>query len=245
MSFKTEASMRSWVRLTGIFYLAIILIGAMCHLGIRGTLIVPGDAAATAINILNAEGWWRLSIAGDIVMQILDIPVILVLFLLFKNVNSRIALMALMFNIVQTAVLVANKQNLVQVIQLLLSTDPGSVSFEAGTEQAFLLIHLHTYGFSIGLIYFGMSCCLYGYLIYNSGFLPKTLGVMILIAGLSYLITSFVLIVAPSAGASVLPLLVFSLVGEVSFALWLIFKGVNFRTREEIPVGCSDPARKH
>lgn len=236
MGFKSEASMHLWVRIAGVFYLAIIVIGAVDHLVLRDPLMVPGDTTATALNILAAQNLWRAGIAADVVMQMLDIPVILVLYLLFKTVNSRIALLALLFNLVQTAVLVANKQNLVQVIQILLSVEPETAGFGQMAEQALLLIHLHNYGFSIGLIFFGVSCCLYGYLIYNSGFLPRVLGFMIALAGASYLVSSFALILDPAIGGALVPLLAFSLIGEVSFALWLVSRSVAFQTVDEMPI---------
>ena len=242
MNCKTEPFTQNWVRLTGVFYLAIILIGALNHLVIRGSLIVPGDAVETAINILNAQELWRLGIAGDIVMQILDIPVILVLYLLLRVVDFRIALLALLFNIIQTAVLVANKQNLIHVSLLLLRTDPASTDFHQVAEQAYLLTDLHNYGFSIGLIFFGFSCCLYGYLIYKSSFLPKVLGIMMAIAGISYLVSSFALIVAPAIAGSLVPILVLSLIGELSFALWLTFKGLNFSLKSGKPAELVDNA---
>lgn len=227
MNFKTETPAQNWVRLTGAFYLAIIVIGALNHLIIRGSLIVPGDAIETARNILGAEGWWRLGIAGDIFMQILDLPVILVLFLIFKTVDFRAALLALLFNVIQTAVLVANKQNLILVSLLLQSGDPVSGNFHQAAEQAYRLIDLHNHGFSVGLIFFGISCCLYGYLIYRSAFLPKVLGIMMAIAGVSYLVSSFTLIAAPAIASHLTPILVLSLIGELSFALWLAFKGLK------------------
>src|SRR5687768_10833471 len=140
MNFTPHFPSQYWVRLTSIFYLAIILIGAFNHLVIRGSLIVPGDAVETARHILNAEGQWRLGIAGDIFMQILDIPVILVLYLILRSVDFRIALLALLFNLIQTAVLVANKQNLIHASLLLQSADPASGNFHQAAENAYRLI---------------------------------------------------------------------------------------------------------
>jgi Domain of unknown function (DUF4386) len=86
----------------------------------------------------------------------------------------------------------------------------------------------HGYGFGIGLIFFGFACLVRGYLIFRSGYLPKTLGVLMLIAGLSYLINSFALILAPSFATLIFPgVLLPAFIGELFFCLWLIVKGVN------------------
>jgi hypothetical protein len=86
---------------------------------------------------------------------------------------------------------------------------------------------MHDTGFGIGLIFFGFACLLYGYLLFHSGYFPRVIGVLIVIAGLSYLTNSFVLLLAPAYAGVVLPVLVLALIGELSLGLWLIVKGVN------------------
>ena len=91
-----------------------------------------------------------------------------------------------------------------------------------------LAIKAHAYGFAIGLIFFGFACLATGYLIFKSGYLPKILGLLLAMAGLSYLINSFALLLAPSLADAISPaILIPAFVGEVLLTLWLVFKGVN------------------
>lgn len=93
---------------------------------------------------------------------------------------------------------------------------------------------MHGYGFGVGLIFFGFACVVRGYVIYRSGYMPRTLGVLVTLAGLSYLVNSFALLLAPSIAASLFPgVLVPAFVGELSFCLWLIVKGVNIGPWEQ------------
>jgi hypothetical protein len=101
--------------------------------------------------------------------------------------------------------------------------------FEPG--QLYALAHIsvkaYEYGLAIGLVFFGFACLAYGYLLFNSGFFPKPLGVLMTIAGLSYLANSFVFILAPAYADKIAPVLGLALIAELSLSLWLIVKGVN------------------
>jgi hypothetical protein len=224
-----ERSPQFYARLGGLLYLAIIGLGIFGELIVRGTLVVSGDATATANGIALSSLLWRGSIAGDLLMHVLDIPVILILYLLLRPVSESLALMATFFNLVQTAVLAANK--LILLVPLFLQEDVGylkAFSPEQLHALSYLTVKAHGYGFGIGLVFFGFACLVRGYLIVRSGFLPRFLGIFILIAGLSYLINSFALLLAPSFAASIQPgILVPAFVGELSLCLWLIVKGVN------------------
>lgn len=234
MTPRIQASPQAYARLGGILYLMIILAGALGEIFIRGKLIVSGDAVSTANHILASESMWRLGIAGDLLMHVLDIPVMLILYTLLKPVNKNLALLAVLFNLIQTAVLVANKLNLLMPLFLLgnadylKALDPNQLS-----ALAYLFIKAHDYGFGIGLIFFGFACLTYGYLLFRSGYFPRILGILIALAGLSYLTDSFTLILAPAYAGTILPILVLALIGELSFCLWLILKGVDLAKWEK------------
>jgi hypothetical protein len=134
-----------------------------------------------------------------------------------------------MLNLVQTAVLVANKLNLVMPL-LLLGKKDYLASFDAQQLQSlsYMFIRAHSYGFGIGLIFFGFASLVVGYLIRKSGFLPGILGIGMQIAGACYLINSFALILAPTMANSLFPaILLPPFIAELSLSLWLIIKGVN------------------
>ena len=112
MSSATAAVSQSYVRFAGCCYLLIIALGLFAETQVRGSLIVAGDASATAAQIGAASTLWRSGIVADLCMQLLDIPIIVLFYLLFKRVNAALNLAATGFNLIQTAVLVANKLTL-------------------------------------------------------------------------------------------------------------------------------------
>ena len=224
-----QSPLQRYARIGGVMYLAIIVLGLFGEAFVRGTLVVSGDATATANAIAAAESLWRAGMAGDLLMHVLDLPVIVVLYLLLRPVSESLALLATFLNLIQTAVLVANKLNLLAPI-LLLGNASGLEAFTPDQLHAlsYLAIKAHGYGFGVGLIFFGFACLFRGYLIFKSGYFPKVLGLLMVLAGVSYLTNSFALLLAPSLASALFPVvLIPAFVGELSFALWLVFKGVN------------------
>ena len=226
-SFKNfESSPQLYARIAGILYLVIILMGIGAEALVRNKLFVSGDANATANNIMHADFLWKMGITADLIMHICDLPVMIILYYLLKPVSKKLALLNLSFNLIQTAVLVLNKLNLLAALfflgdaEYLKSFTPDQLH-----TLSYLSIKLHDFGFGIGLIFFGFVCLLEGYLIFRSVYFPKTIGVLMTVAGICYLTNSFVLILAPQFSS--IALLMPCLLAELSFSLWLIFKGVN------------------
>jgi hypothetical protein len=225
----TETSPQVYARIGGLLYLVIIIAGTLGQLFIRGRLVMSGDAAATAGNILAAPSLWRLGIAGDLVMHACDVFVMWALYLLLRPVSRNLALLNLLLNLIQTAVLVANKVILLMPLFLLGGADYLK-AFDPAQLQAwsYMAIKLHDYGFGIGLIFFGCVCLVEGYLIRISRYLPWLIGLLMQIAGACYLINSFALLLAPNFAARLFPaILIPCFVAELSLALWLLIKGVN------------------
>lgn len=229
MKSQTLESPQVWARVAGVLYLLIIATGAFGEIFVRGTLFVSGDPASTANNIAASESLWRIGIAGDILQHVFDIPVMLALYLILKPVNKNLARLAILFNLIQTAVLVANSFNLIMPL-FLVGNAAYLKTFEPNQLHVWtqLFVRLHSYGFGVGLVFFGLTCLVFGFLIFKSGYLPRILGVMMMIAGGCYLTNSFVLLLAPTVAAIIVPaILLPSLVGELSLALWLVVKGVR------------------
>lgn len=218
-----------YARIAGVLYLAIILLGLFGEVVVRGQLVVPGDAMATAHNISASLLLWRAGIAGDLLMHVFDVPVIVIFYFLFRPVNESLALLATLMNLVQTAVLAANKLNLVLPL-LLLNAGGYTNTFSAEQLHAlsYFAIDAHGFGFAIGLIFFGFACLAQGYLMFRASYFPKVLGVLLAIAGLCYLVNSFALLLVPSLANTLFPgILIAPFVGELLLALWLTIKGVD------------------
>jgi hypothetical protein len=225
-------SPQRYARVGGVLYLIIILAGMYGEIVARGSLVVSGDAAGTADNIIASRLLWRSGIAGDLLMHMCDVPLMLIFYVLLRPVSRSLALLALLFNLVQTCALVANKLNLLLPLFLL-----GDAQYlKAFTPQqlqalAYVSLRTHDYGFGVGLIFFGMTCLVLGTLIFRSGYLPKVLGILMLLAGVCYLANSFALILYPPLASRLFPFILLPpFIAELSLALWMLFKGVDVPT---------------
>lgn len=233
-----KVSAKGYARIGGLAYLIIIIGGAAGELLIRNKLVVPGNAAATMNNIAASPMLWNIGIAGDLIQHIFDLVLAMVYYFLFRRVNKNLARLTLFFGLIQTAVLVANKLNLVIPV-LFLSNSEYLKAFT--TEQlqalAYTSIRAHGYGFGIGLIFFGCSCLVDGYLIFKCGFLPKFLGILLSIAGIGYLVNSFTLLLFPAFSDTIFGVVMPPIfIAELSMCLWLLIKGVNEKKWKEWPV---------
>jgi hypothetical protein len=218
-----------YARIGGALYLAIIVLGAFAEGFVANRLVVSGDAAATAHNILASPGLWQLSVAGDLIVVLCAVPLLWIEYLLLKPVSKQWVLLAVLFNLVSLAVEAMSKLFLIVVVPTLGSTD-FLKAFEPQQLQvlANLALRSHDVAFNLALIFFGFTCLVNGYLIFRSGYLPKFVGVLMQIAGLSYLTACFAALFAPAFADLITPaILLPPLIGESSFCLWLLFKGVN------------------
>jgi len=225
----TEISPQLLARIGGALYLIIIVAGLGDEMFIRNSLIATGDALTTAHNIAASPFLWRLGVAGDLLMHLCDVPLMLILYILLKPVNKYLALLATLFTLTQTAVLVATKLNALSTL-FLLGDATYLHAFDPAQLQAlaYVAIRADSHGFGFGLLFFGCTCLVEGYLIFHSGYLPKAIGVLMQIAGLCYLSNSFALILSPALAGTLFPaILLPAFVGESSLCLWLLLKGVN------------------
>lgn len=229
MDTTTTISPQPYARFAGLLYLLIIVAGVLGELVIRGTMVVGGDAAATAARIAASPQLWRIGIAGDLLMHVCDVFVMWAIYVILRPVSRNLALLVLLFNLIQTAVLVANK--LILLVPLFLLTEPLYASaFDPAQLQAWssLAIDLHGHGFAVGLIFFGFVLLIEGYLVRKSRFLPPLIGALMQLAGACYLVNSVALLLAPDIASLLFPaILVPCFIAELSFALWMLVKGVD------------------
>jgi hypothetical protein len=215
--------------MAGVLYLINIACGIFGEIIVRGHLVVAGDALTTAHRIMGSEFLFRCGVAGDFIMHITDVPMAVIFYVLLKPVSKDLSLLAALFGMLQTAVLCANKLTLVMVL-LLLGNSTYLKAFDANQLQALasLSLTLHESGFGVGLIFFGVSCLVTGYLLYRSRYFPKTLGVLQAMAGVSYLINSFAQLLFPALAEKMFPAIVLpAFIGELGTCLWLIVKGID------------------
>ena len=225
------ASPRLLARIAGVLYLINILGGFFAIGYVRAALVVPGDAATTAHNIVAHELLYRLGLAIHIIVLLTNIPLAVIFYDLFKVVNRRLSLMVLFFLLVGTAIEGASLLN--QFAPLLLLQGGQSLSgltAEQIQAQMSLSLALQPIGYSIAQVFYVGYLLLAGYLIFRSTFLPQAVGVLLAIGGVCYLIYSFADILAPTFAAHLVPYIQLpSGIGELSLCLWLLVMGVSIQ----------------
>jgi hypothetical protein len=235
---------RVYARAAGILYLIIIAFGIVQEVLIRGRIMVPRDAAATFANLQNMEMLWRTGIALEMLLLISNIVLAMILYVLTRPVQKELAMLALLFNVVATAVEGAYTIQLVEAL-FPLGTNAYLSAFTPEQLQAMtaLAMKAHVFGFGIALLLFGPFFLVTGYLIFQSGYLPRTIGILYQVAGVAYLFNSFVLVLAPRlAGGAFMIMAAPVFIGETSFALWLLI-GRNALSRGDATKPTCHPER--
>jgi len=216
-------------RVIGLVYLFYFLT-AILSLFLSKDIVVPGDATATANNILAHESLFRSSFAVNLIATMLYIALTALFYNLFKPVNSNLSLIAAFFSIMGCAMQTFG--SLFQLAPLVILSDSMPLAiFNAEQLQtlSLLFLKLQTQAFNIGLVFFAFYCLLIGYLILRSTFLPRILGVLMVAAGLGW-----VTFLAPPLAEHISRYTqIFGFVAEVLLMLWLLLVGVDVRQWKE------------
>lgn len=230
MSGKTaEISPLFYARLAGFLYLLVVPLGIFGGLYVSSRLIVSGDAAATARNIMASELLFRLGIVSDLLAAIVMLLVVLVLYPLLKPVNKNMAWLMVSFVLVAVPISMFNLLNQFAALLLLSGADYLTVfTTDQLQSLALLFLRLHSRGGNIAFIFWGLWLFPLGYLVFKSGFFPRILGILLIIACFGYVINSFAIFLGYTVNVGM-----FAALGEVLFILWLLIKGVNVEERPQ------------
>jgi hypothetical protein len=222
-------SLKKTARIAGFWYLLTAITGPIGLLYVPSKLIVPGDATATANNIMVSESLFRIGIVSYLVCQVAFIFLVLALYRLLKGVNQQHA--SLMVALVLVAVPIAFLNMLNPLAALLLLSGAGFLTvFEPNQLHALVMVflNLQEYGTMIVQIFWGLWLLPFGLLVFKSGFFPGILGILLIIACFGYLVHSFIFLLFPHYEAIVSSYAtVPEAIGELSMVLWLLIKGVN------------------
>jgi hypothetical protein len=209
-------------RTAGVLYLVLVVVGLFSEATLRGRLVEPEDAAATASNVLGSEGLFRAVVAANIVSNLCEVALTVILYLLFRPVSGAVSLLAAAFRLVLLPIFALNLLNLVAALLIL----RGDVRVSGAEALALLFLRLQHYGYAIGLVFFGMNCLAMGYLLMRSSHVATALGVLLGVAGLGYIANSSLHLLIPGyGGAATVALLAPAFVAEVWFCLSLLVKG--------------------
>ena len=210
-------------RVAGALYLFSNIFAPFTLLYLPSRFIVRGDAAATAHNILASESLFRLGIVGNLFTFIANIFLALALYQLLKVVNKNMAALMVILFLVGVPIAMLSEMTQLAILRLLSGAEYLNVyAPEQLQALAYLLLVLHDQGLLIAHIFFGLWLLPMGYLVFKSKFIPRLVGVLLVIAGIGYVVQSF----AAFLGYNI-NIIVFTGLGELVFLLWLLIKGVN------------------
>lgn len=224
-----EQSPQVYARLWGVLYLLVIVFGGFAEGFVTDKLIVAGNVAASAQNILASPGLWSLGVAANLLVVVFAIPQLWIEYLFLSKVNKSLMQLSLLLGVVSLAVEAVSKVFLLLILPMLKSPD-YLTAFDAHQIQvlANLALKSHNAAFNIALIFFGLACLVNGYLIFKSGYLPKFIGLLLQLAGVCYLIACFAALFAPAFSNLLTPfILIPPLIGESALCLCLLVKGVR------------------
>ncbi|PHS78003.1 MAG: hypothetical protein COB56_00250 [Robiginitomaculum sp.] len=208
--------LKSFARLAGFMYFLLIPLGILGIMYIP-MLVVDGDLTATVANLRDNEGMFKLSMLAALLVQLVDIILVLMLYRLFVSVNQNVAKILVLLAVLGVPIALLNEVNHGAILLILDSPD---------ISESFVLLFLgiHQYGIIIAGIFWGLWLFPMGYLVYKSNFMPKIIGIALMIGCFGYIADSFIYILLPDIGFQFAQ---FLFIGEVMMAFWLLIMGVN------------------
>ena len=231
MTPKEKMNPQKTARVAGFLYLMLLPLGIFGIMYVPSILIVPGDAATTANNIMASGSLFPLSIVSGLIVQIVNMLVVLLLYKLLKPVNKDHAVLMVIFLLVGVPIAMLNALNQFAALLLLSGADYLTV-FTADQLQALvpLFLDLHEHGINIAGIFWGLWLFPMGYLVFKSGYIPRILGVLLMIGCFGYVIESVTFFLFPGFDFIITQ---FTPIGEILLPLWLLIKGVNVEQWEK------------
>ena len=206
-------SLRTASLIAGLGLALIVVLASLGNFVAVQPLIAPGDAATTAQDILNSETLFRWGIASLILAAVLDMIVAVALLVLFEPVSRGVSTTAALFRVAYAAVF------LVAIVQLVVA-----LGLLGDPTQAMRAIDAYNTIWLVGLIFFGVHLVLIGYLAYRSNYMAKVFGILLVVAGLGYLIDGFGTVLVPNYSIDMAQ---FTFVGEAALMFWLLIKGAR------------------
>lgn len=223
MTSERRDSINRTARLAGGLYLASMPFAIFGFFYVPSALVEPGDAATTSRNIMASEWLFRSGTVSWLVSHIIFIFQVLVLYRLLKPVNKDYAVLMVVLALLSIPIVFLNEVNHLAVLQLLRSANDVTRVTSQLHAQVMLFLDMRQTGVLVAQVFYGLWLLPLSVLVFRSEFLPRLLGVLLMIAAAGYLIDSGTQILFP--GVATISL--FTFVGELVFPLWLVIKGVN------------------
>jgi Domain of unknown function (DUF4386) len=227
------SSIMKTARLAGLLYFVMSIIMVFSFMYAPGAFIVNGDAAATARKIVEGEQMYRITVLASLVAQVMFIVVALTLYELFRDVDRWLARIMAGLVCVGVAADLVVAANRLAPLDLLIGNDFLSV-FTRPQLEALSLGFLYLGGNLTVLLtsFWGLWLIPFGILTIKSGFFPKILGILLMIAGVGYIVTSVAFFVAPAQLSQIRQLMTPLYFGEVPIILWMLVMGAKAPNHE-------------
>jgi hypothetical protein len=215
-------------------YIIIMALAVFGPFPVAPSGLARGDATATVDKILASKSLYSVGGAAELTVYACDIGVALIFYELLVPVSRSLSLLSLFFRLVFVAVASANVLNHFAPL-LILTGGSFLTAFQPDQLRALAatFIRLHTVGFDIALVFFGLHCVVAGYLFSRSSFFPRILGILLAIAGITYLTNSLASFVSPSLVTELSRYTLLLGVGELLLPIWLLTVGVNAQRWKE------------
>jgi hypothetical protein len=228
-------SLMQTARLAGLLYLIWIITGLFVMFYIPSQIDLKGDAATAAQSLLSNELLFRTGVVTDLIGGVLWVLMVLVFYRLFVSVDERQAKLLVALVLVQIPVVIIVEAFNIAALMIL----KGEVlkTFELAQKQdlALLLLRMNDYGTLAVEMFWGLWLLPLASLVYRSRFLPRFLGVWLMINGLALLVLSFTSLLLPEFKDLVFKLVFPAMLGEVAIMLWLLFVGAKLNSPNHAP----------
>ncbi len=217
---------QQYARWIGVLYIISAVTGAWGESHVPNTLLIANDVAGTAHRMASSVGVFRASFASYLIEAACDISLNVLLYALLRPISRNLALLAVCFGLMGTAIFAAGELLYFAAALPAVDADVARViSPEAKAALTYLCLTIYGYGFGIFAMFYGIAALLRGYLIVHSGYLPRALGTILILAGVSFLVKNLLIVFAPQYD---LPYVVLPMaLAMISLALWLLIKGVD------------------
>lgn len=215
-------------RIAGAVYLSMVFTAPFSLIYVPNTLIVRGNATATASNILAHEMLFRLGIVADLISSVIFVCLAIALYRLLSAVNKTQASLMVALVLVSVAVGFMDVLNNIAALTLFRGGEfLGIFDKPQRDALAMLFLRLHGQGIVINEIFWGLWLVPFGVLVIRSRFLPRILGAWLILNGFAYVAISFTGLLVPQYNAIVYNIAFPVLFGEMAIALWLLIKGAK------------------
>ncbi len=216
-------------RIAGIIFLILAVTGIFAEFFVRQKLYVPGDLTATYTNITENQWLFRLGFVSDLIMSTSFFFYVFIMYTVFKKVNKNLSVLMLLLTAISVAMFCQNALNQFAGLKLL-TTDyyVGALNYEQLQSLSIFFLNIHTDGYFVNQIFYGLYMYPLGYMIFKTGLAPKIIGAFLMLGAIVDIIGFMVYFLYPNNQSVLLQNITIPAdIGEISLCLWLVAMGLK------------------